>query len=307
MIQERMCSSVIQNRYQIMESIGEGQFGKVYRGRNKKTDATVAIKMESVESSVKLLKHETTILHYLYRKGCKCIPIVYRYGIHLDHTFLVMSYYECTLDTFLSSYTSHSNYLSICNKIIVKCIELIRQIHEHHVVHRDIKPQNFMLDSDKGLYLIDFGLSSIYVTEDGVHIPENKEDLHDHIIGNVKYMSYYIHEGFEAVRRDDMISIGYMYLQLLFGKLPWDRDNINKIDRTTDEASTMPDTHILHPANQNKKKYKIWETLVSFLQIQYKTKQIENKNIYRYLKHCYFLSFSGEPLYDSLIQLFQPE
>jgi serine/threonine protein kinase len=180
-----------------------------------------------------------------------------------------------------------------------KLIELIQQIHIHHVIHRDLKPQNIMLDDEKKVYIIDFGLSSICATEDGIHIPENRENtFHQHIVGNTKYMSYYMHLGYDAVRRDDMISIGYIYMQLLFGKLPW--DNLK-----SREMSDLPDTHIMHPTNQLKKKEKSWDNIVLFLQQQLEDKNIENKNIYRYLKYCYFLSFSNIPLYETLIELFR--
>jgi len=300
---------IIQNRYILLDLLGEGKFGKVYRGKNKKTNQVVAIKMEPVDSSVKLLKHETTILNHLYRKGCKCIPIVHRYGVYDENTFLIMSYYEMTLFDYIKNYnrqnkanlSSPLQYLSICNKIMCKMIELIKSIHLHHVVHRDLKPQNFMLDADKKIYLIDFGLSNIYVIEDLVHIPENRESLHQHVIGNPKYMSIHIHSGYEAVRRDDLISIGYMYLQFLFGELPWDNMNIQ-----CEESSSLPETHTMHPRNQLRKANKSWERLVQYMKMQFRRDggNIENKNIYRYLKYCYFLSFSGEPLYEKLMELF---
>jgi serine/threonine protein kinase len=292
---------IIQNRYVLLELLGEGKFGKVYRGKNKKTNQLVAIKMEPISSSVKLLKHETIILNHLYRKGCKCIPIVHRYGIYDDNTFLIMSYYEMTLFEYIKNYNRQTSsplqYLSICNKIMCKMIELIKSIHIHHVVHRDLKPQNFMLDADKKIYLIDFGLSNIYVVEDLNHIPENRESLHQHVIGNPKYMSIHIHSGYEAVRRDDLISIGYMYLQFLFGELPWDNIPCN-------EMGSLPDTHILHPRNQLRKVNKSWDQLVQYMKIRFQSGDVENKNIYRYLKYCYFLSFSSEPLYDKLMELF---
>lgn len=87
----------IKNKYVIHDKIGNGKFGIVYLGVYKKTNEKVAIKTEILRTSMKLLKHETAILKYLYEHGARNIPTIYWYGVHLDNTCLVMSYYEMSL------------------------------------------------------------------------------------------------------------------------------------------------------------------------------------------------------------------
>ena len=54
-------------------------------------------------------------------------------------------------------------------KIMKKCLNVLKSIHQHGVLHRDIKPQNFMIKHDD-IYLIDFGLSIFYIDENDRHI-----------------------------------------------------------------------------------------------------------------------------------------
>ena len=70
-------NNTIANKYHIDKFIGNGKFGKVYRGINNKNNNYVAIKLEDKRTSYKLLKRETSILKYLYENKCRSIPSVY--------------------------------------------------------------------------------------------------------------------------------------------------------------------------------------------------------------------------------------
>lgn len=138
-------------------------------------------------------------------------------------------------------------YLKDVLKYMISMVEIIEKIHEKGVIHRDIKPENFMISrsriqdnqtdqtnssSDqviKKVNIIDFGLSRIYMKED-VHIP-NKSDAS--IVGTMRYISTHIHEGNVYSRRDDIISILYVIIYLLKGKLPWCSLKIQPGDKRT--------------------------------------------------------------------------
>lgn len=128
----------------------------------------------------------------------------------------------------------YKHYLKNVLKYTITIIEIIEKIHERGVIHRDIKPENFMISqlglqdqqdheyheepaTFKRLHIIDFGLSRIYIKDD-VHIP-NKQN--SSIVGTMRYISTHIHEGNVYSRRDDIISILYVIIYLLKGKLPW--------------------------------------------------------------------------------------
>ena len=88
---------VIANKYILLQKIGSGKFGVVYKGIHKKTQQNVAIKMENRDQEMPSIKHESIILNHLYRKGCRDIPFVLWYGVYMNYTCLVMTYFEKTL------------------------------------------------------------------------------------------------------------------------------------------------------------------------------------------------------------------
>jgi serine/threonine protein kinase len=115
-------------------------------------------------------------------------------------------------------------------KHLISMIQIIERIHDAGVVHRDIKPENFMLSSGSGggggggggdgynrLHIIDFGLSRFYMKGDK-HVVNTYDRT---IVGTIRYISKHIHDGDVYSRRDDIISIIYVAIYLVKGKLPW--------------------------------------------------------------------------------------
>jgi len=100
-------------------------------------------------------------------------------------------------------------------------VALLRSLHAHHIIHRDVKPENFVMglgaDSQR-LFLVDFGLSKKFVSQ-GQHIAfrSGKHGL----TGTARYASIHTHSGQEQSRRDDMESVGYVLVYFLKGRLPW--------------------------------------------------------------------------------------
>jgi serine/threonine protein kinase len=233
---------MIQNKYQIIKKIGQGQFGQIYQGLSRKKE-DVAIKMEKKDSPISLLKQETTILRYLYEKSCNCIPTIYWFGPYENNLTLIMPFYECNLEQYNRSTILDRTKI---NKLTVQMIHILIQIHKHGVIHRDIKPQNFMMKKGE-LYLIDFGLATIYINEDKQPIiPKEKGEF---IMGTPKFISLYIHYGIDPCRRDDLISVLYIYLYFYFEKLPW--ENV-----MCEENEYYSPYHVLHPKNQKRKSLK---------------------------------------------------
>jgi len=273
------------NKYIIKSIIGEGKFGKVYKAYNIKNEEFVAIKLEDKRTSYNLLKRETTILKYLYERKCRNIPMIYWFGPHNNYTTLVMSYYEISLyDYFQVKAVS----ISKINNIMIKCINILENIHNLFVIHRDIKPQNFMIKNGE-IFLIDFGLASYYITDEQIHI-SNK--IGEHIIGTPKYISTNIHNGYTPSRRDDIISLGYIFIFLFNNELPWDNITLN------DEELLYPNpTHILNSFNVRRKNLKSIENLIHIC-------ENINTSIVNYFKITYNIDYHITPPYNSLCSLF---
>ena len=148
------------------------------------------------------------MINHLYISGVRKIPSIYWFGEYEAKPCVVMTLYECSLyDYRLKGQPTEAKMA----KIIWKILEIIESVHKHFVVHRDIKPQNFMIKSGE-IYLIDFGLATFYIGEDGEHCPNKPTTA---IIGSPLFVSVRIHEGNRYSRRDDLISIGYLYLWML--------------------------------------------------------------------------------------------
>lgn len=123
---------------------------------------------------------------------------------------------------------------------LISMLQLISRVHDAGIVHRDIKPENFMISYDeetkpkgegKKLNIIDFGLSRFYMKGDK-HVINTYDKS---IVGTVRYISTHIHDGEVYSRRDDIISIVYVAIFLLKGKLPWTGLSIKKGDIRTKE------------------------------------------------------------------------
>ena len=115
---------MIQNKYEIIRQIGNGQFGTIYEGLTKKKER-VAIKTEQEDCPISLLKQETTILHYLYEKGCRNVPPIYWYGPYNNQLALIMPFYDCTLDQYVRNNTVDVQEI---NQITIQMIKILIHI-----------------------------------------------------------------------------------------------------------------------------------------------------------------------------------
>jgi len=233
--------TILFNKYKVLEKIGNGSFGEIYKGKNVRTNEYVAIKVESILDGKQLLKNEARIYKYLH--NCKGIPIIKWYGVRNQHNFMILNLLGNTLESFKLLQPTKSFTLAVTLNIGYKILELLELIHNKGIIHRDIKPDNFLfslestpestlestpestpesslestIESSK-LNLIDFGFCKTYLTPENKHI-EPKQ--HTSLIGTPNYASINSHNFIELSRRDDLESLGYLLLYLFMGKLPW--------------------------------------------------------------------------------------
>lgn len=278
-------NELIGKKYKLCAELNNGSFGSVYRGKHYKNNIDVAIKFENINSTIKLLRHETTILKYLYERDTRNIPAVYWFGVYKQYTCLIMTLYDCSLYDYVI--TKGDLPVSKINSIIYQLVTILKSIHDNGVIHRDIKPQNIMVKSGE-LYLIDFGFSIFFIDENGDHIPDN---CSEHIIGSPKYVSYNIHTGTMSSRRDDLISLGYLYLFLHEKQLSW--ENVNSDISINDEYDETSIYHYKNILRQEKKQ------LSNIIEVTN-----NNYNLQNYLKYVYSLKYEELPNYTAILDIF---
>ncbi|KAG2372969.1 hypothetical protein C9374_012999 [Naegleria lovaniensis] len=261
---------LVGSKYRLMNKIGNGAFGEVFLAQN--TDQSqdfYAVKLETIPTpqngqnngGKQQLIFEAKVLSYLFNappnstsssngstnnntqqnQPAVGIPRVIWYGTESSFNIMVME----LLGQSLESLFKKCNRKFSLKTVLMLADQMIQRIeftHRRNFVHRDIKPDNFLmgrkgsnmlqllngtsyqptstngnLNTENTVYLIDFGLSKMYYSEKG-HIPLRKDK---HLTGTARYASLNNHKGYEQSRRDDLESLGYVLLYFLKGALPW--------------------------------------------------------------------------------------
>lgn len=202
---------LVNNKYKIIEKIGSGSFGSIYKGENIRTGEFVAVKVERIkDGKYCLLKNETNVYQNL--KDLKCVPKIKWFGKDTNNYYMVINLLGYSIQQILEKKGVFSLVLTL--KIGIKMVEIVKEIHKKGFVHRDIKPDNFLFGKDKQLYLIDFGFAKVYSTSE---TPCKTSSL----IGSNNYASISSHKCIELSRRDDLESVCYILIYLNNGSLPW--------------------------------------------------------------------------------------
>jgi casein kinase I family protein HRR25 len=215
---------IINNKYRIIEQIGTGSFGLIFKGENIRTKEAVAIKVEPIQNETKLLKNETIIYQYLQNKTG--MPKVKWFGKDETNYYMVINLLGESLQILKDRKEIFS--LTLTLQIGIQIIHLLQTIHEMGLVHRDIKPDNFLLgleEKKNQIYIIDFGFCKTFLNGEK-HIEMKKTS---NIIGSLTYASINTHKFMEQSRRDDLESLGYMLVCFFMGKLPWHELNKNNL------------------------------------------------------------------------------
>jgi len=227
---------MINNKYILLNKIGEGSFGAIYKAENYRTREEVAIKIEPIKTGINLLKNESKIYQYLL--GTQCIPQVKWYGKDDTNYYMVIPLLGKSLEHLRVEKGVFS--LKLVYKIGIQLLQLLQCIHEKGLLHRDIKPDNFLLGKNTTqLFLIDFGLCKSYLNND-THIDmKNTKNL----IGSLTYASINAHNYKELSRRDDLESLGYMLIYFSLGGLTW-RETIKESDIIDQKIKIILNTEV---------------------------------------------------------------
>jgi WD40 repeat protein/tRNA A-37 threonylcarbamoyl transferase component Bud32 len=202
--------------FELVERLGIGGFGTVWKARDTKLDRTVAIKIPragrlgTAEIEVSFLR-EARAAAQLKHPG---IVTVHEVG-RQDDTIYIVS--ELVRGASLSEWlTAAQPTVQEAAQLCAKIADALHHAHEAGIVHRDLKPSNIMVDEQGQPHIMDFGLARRDVGEVTVTIDGQ-------MLGTPAYMSpeHARGEAHQADRRSDVYSLGVILFQLLTGELPF--------------------------------------------------------------------------------------
>mmetsp|Transcript_13612 Transcript_13612/g.33317 ORF Transcript_13612/g.33317 Transcript_13612/m.33317 type:complete len:387 (-) Transcript_13612:577-1737(-) len=229
-------------KYRVKQKIGSGSFGDIYEGESVSDKEKVAIKLENKNTRYPQLLYEYQV--YRAIDPAQGFPVVHWCGSAGRCNVMVMELLGSSLE---SLYVKCGRRFSM-KTVLMLAIQLIDRIehqHKNHFLHRDIKPDNFLMGRNSNrhtVYVIDMGLSKRFehpTSLEHIAYRNNKK-----FTGTPRYASINTHHGVEQSRRDDLESLGYMLMYFNLGKLPWQglkaRTKQEKYDKIGNKKMDVP-------------------------------------------------------------------
>ncbi len=213
-----MIGTVIKDNYKIYDEVGSGGIATVYVARDLKTNEMVAVKVihphvAKDSNTVKRFEREANLLMSLTDPH---LVRVYDYGIEEDRHYLVMEYVGGRT---LKAIIKEEGPLAIDRALDLaqQVTEGLSVIHQQGVIHRDIKPQNLMVQTDGTVKMMDFGIARMAdlsaLTQSGF------------LVGTPHYISPEQAMGQRVDHRSDIYSLGVVLYEMLIGKVLFDGDS----------------------------------------------------------------------------------
>lgn len=217
-----MIGKVVSDRYEILEKIGSGGMGDVFKAHDRKLDRIVAIKVLKSQYSeddnfIRKFKRESLAAASISHPN---IVSIYDFGTEklngvVDH-YIVMEYIDGkTLKEVIGE--EGKIYPNRALNYTIQIAEALKTAHLKGIVHRDIKAQNIMITRDDRVKVTDFGIARM--------VDNTTATITSAVMGSVHYFSPEQARGGKVDRRSDIYSLGIVLFEMLTGTLPFDAEN----------------------------------------------------------------------------------
>jgi serine/threonine protein kinase len=209
--------TIIGDRYEILEILGQGGMGAVYKARDNELDRLVALKIIRPELTtnpeiLKRFKQELILARQVTHRN---VIRIFDLGQADGFKFITMEYLE---GQDLRAVLRDNGKLppEKAAKVILQICRALEAAHTEGVIHRDLKPQNIMLDANGRAYVMDFGIAR------SAHLPGMTQT--GALVGTPEYMSPEQAKGEKLDERSDLFSLGAILYELLVGLSPYHSD-----------------------------------------------------------------------------------
>lgn len=210
--------STFAGRYDVLEELGRGGMGRVYRVFDRRIKEEVALKLlrPDIADDPKVVERFSNELKYARKIVHKNVGRMYDLGEAEGVLYITM---ELVPGEDLKAFVTRAGQLSIRKTIAIiqQVCEGLAEAHKLGLVHRDLKPQNIMIDKAGNAHIMDFGiarsLSAEGITDAGI------------IIGTPDYMSPEQVSGEDIDQRSDLYSLGIILYEMVTGQVPFQADS----------------------------------------------------------------------------------
>lgn len=219
--------------YRILEKIGEGGMGEVFKGLDEMLEREVAIKILRPElaSRQDIVDRFRTEAVALARLNHPNIVLLYSFFHHQEQYFMVLEYVRGdTLDKLITRYGAMPWRQAVT--LVCQALDGLEQAHRLAVVHRDIKPANMILTQAGTLKMMDFGIARI--------LEKARQTRTGQLFGTLEYMSPEQIQGRETDARSDLYSVGAVLYEMLTGHIPFERGSDYDLIRSHVEEIPRP-------------------------------------------------------------------
>ena len=209
--------TVLAGRYEILQLLGRGGMGAVYKARDTELDRIVALKLIRPELArnpeiLRRFKQELILARQVTHKN---VIRIFDLGQSDGIKFITMDFVEGQ-DLRQLLLERGKFPAEQAARVMLQICRALEAAHNEHVIHRDLKPQNIMLDSGGRVYVMDFGIAR------SAHLPGMTQT--GALIGTPEYMSPEQARGENLTERSDLFSLGVILYELLTGKSPYPAD-----------------------------------------------------------------------------------